>query len=225
MGIGLPDPPGGDEVGAARRADEETVLFCQATHLFHYLFGVYGQGGVDQALVALEDAWDEAVGDALYEVVSDLSAQDRRRLGGLHREELDGGVHLTESLAHPDKGPPRPNAHHYGVGDDAIGELGQDLWPKPDPVLLDVPLRLELGRAEIAWFLPELLRLRQRLVDVEVADLHHLCPEGAADGDPLPAHPFGHHDEHPVTLDRGDHREGVARVARSCLDDRIAPSQ
>jgi hypothetical protein len=57
---------------------------------------------------------------------------------------------------------------------------------------------------------------------VEVPDLHDIGPEGAAYGDPLAAHPLGHDDEHPVSLDGCYHRERVARVAARGLDDGVA---
>src|SRR5215204_3074953 len=223
--VGLEDLPCGYEVGAARRADEEAVLPRESAHLLYSLLGVNGQGGIDQVLVALENAGHEAVSDAFYQVVPHLAAQDGRRLRGFHCEELDARVCLPERLAHPDQGPPRTYAHHQSVRNGAFGQLSQDLRAQPYPVLLHVPLALELGRAEVAGLLPELSCFGQGFVDVEVSDLHYLGPESAADGDPLAAHPLGHHDEHPVAFDRGDHREGVARVARRGLDDGIATSQ
>src|ERR671920_1985 len=78
LGVNLPDLSGSDEVGAAGRANEEAVFFGQEPHVLDGLFGVHGEGGVHQPLVALENARDEAVGDALYEVVPDFPAQDGR---------------------------------------------------------------------------------------------------------------------------------------------------
>jgi hypothetical protein len=60
---------------------------------------------------------------------------------------------------------------------------------------------------------------------VEVADLHDLGAKSAAYGHPLAAHPLGHHDEHAVALDGGDHGEGVAGVAGGGLDDGVAPPE
>src|SRR5215204_1527192 len=195
--VGLEDLPCGYEVGAARRADEEAVLPRESAHLLYSLLGGNGQGGIDKDRVALEKAGEEAVSDAFYQVVPHLAAQPGPRLRGFHCEELDARVCLPERLAHPDQGPPRTYAHHQSVRNGAFGQLSQDLRAQPYPVLLHVPLALELGRAEVAGLLPELSCFGQGFVDVEVSDLHYL----------------------------GDHREGVTRVARRGLDDGIARSQ
>src|ERR671920_806736 len=92
LGVGPAYLPGGYEVGAARRADEEAAFPGEAAHLLYGLFGVDGQGGVDQVPVALEDAWDEAVGYAFDQVIPHLAAHDGRCLGGLQREEFDARV-------------------------------------------------------------------------------------------------------------------------------------
>src|SRR5918998_2309898 len=222
LGVGLAHLAGGDQVRPARRPHEEAVSPGQLLHALDRLAGVHGEGGVHEPLVALEDAGHEAVGDPLYEVLPHLAAQDGRRLRGLHREELDPRVDLAEGLSHAYQGAARAYPHDERVGDGALGELGEYLRPQPHAVLLDVPLRLELRGAEVAVLPPELLGLGQRLVDVEVADLQDLGAEGAAYGDPLARHPLRHHDEHAVALHGGDHGEGVAGVARRCLDYCVA---
>ncbi len=194
----------------------------QAAHGVHGLLGFHGQGGVYQALVALEDARYEAVGDALYEVLPDLPAQQRLRLGRLHGEELYLRVYLAEGLADADERASCADAHDQGVRNDAFWELREDLRPQPDTVLLHVPLRLELRRAEVAWLLPELFGLLERLVHVEMSHLQDLGSEGAAYGDPLARHPLRHDDEHPVALDGGDHGQSVSGVARGGLDYGVA---
>ena len=50
-------------------------------------FGGHAQDVVHQFAVAPEDTGHETVGDALYQVLPHLAAQDRARLVGLHREE------------------------------------------------------------------------------------------------------------------------------------------
>src|SRR5919112_2025145 len=73
---------GGDEVRAAGRTDEETVVFGQEPHALHGLSGVYGEGRVHQPLVALEDSGYEAVGYTFDQVVPHFAAEDGRRLRG-----------------------------------------------------------------------------------------------------------------------------------------------
>src|SRR3712207_5513047 len=116
----------------------------------------------------LEDARHEAIGDAFYGVLARLAAQDGARLVGLDGEELHVFVDLAESLSDPDERAAGPDAHHKRVGDAPFGELSEDLRPEPHPILLDVPLGLELRGAEKAVPLPELPGFRQCLVDVEV---------------------------------------------------------
>src|SRR5829696_1925173 len=224
-GVRLFDKFRGDEVGAGAWADEEAVGFGEAAHLLDGFFGVHGEGVVHEPFVALEDAGYEAVGDALDQVFPDLPAQQRRRLRRLHRKQPDGRVDLPESLPHPDEGASGAHAHNQGVRGLVFGELRQDLGAQDHAVLLHVPLRLELRRAEVARLPAELLGFGERGVYVEVADLHHLGAERAAYGETFSAHPLGHHDEHAVALDGGDHREGVAGVAGGGLDDGVAPPE
>src|SRR4028119_1948091 len=87
--------------------------------------------------------------------------------------------------------PPAPTPPRDRVGPCSLGQLLQDLRPEPGAVLLDVPLAVELRGAEVAWLAAELLRLGERLVDVEVPDLHHVRPEGGAYRGRAAAHPPG----------------------------------
>src|SRR5215213_3199717 len=103
-----------------------------------------------------------------------LTAQDRRRLRGLHREELYVRVDFPERLANPDQGPTGPHTHDHSVGHAALGKLGKYLRPEPRAVLLDVPLALELGRAEVAGVLAKFPGFGQGLVDGEVAVFDHV---------------------------------------------------
>src|SRR5918994_7112305 len=222
FGVALADLAGGDHVRPARRTDEEAVAPGKVLHALDRLAGVHGEGGVHEPPVALEDAGHEAVGDALDEVLPHLATEYRRRLGGLHREELDPRVDLAEGLADAHQGASCAHTHDEDVWDLALGELGQDLRPQPHTVLLDVPLRLELRGTEVAVLPPELFRLGQSLVDVEVADLQDLGAEGAAYDGAFAGHPLGHDHEHPVAFDGGHHREGVAGVAARSLDYGVA---
>src|SRR5919106_2346727 len=88
-----------EQVRPAARPHEEAVLLGQTAHGVDGFVGVNGEGLAHEASVALEDAGDEAVGDALDHVVPHLTAQYGRRLGGFHREELDVWVELAEGLA------------------------------------------------------------------------------------------------------------------------------
>jgi hypothetical protein len=119
--------------------------------------GIDGEGRVYQPPVALEDARHEAVRDALYKVLPHLPTHYGRGLRGLHSEEPDPGVDLAEGLPDPHERAARTHAHDQRVGNDPLWELRQDLGSQDLAVLLDVPLRLELGRAKVAWFRPSSL--------------------------------------------------------------------
>src|SRR5215210_5855878 len=144
LGVGRPDFFGADQVSSAARPDEEAVLLGQAAHALDRLLRVDREGRVDQLPVALEDAWYEAVGDSLYEMLPHLPAQYGRRLRGLHGKELDMGVGRAKGLPHAYEGAAGAHAHDERVGDYSFRELAQDLGSQNLAVLLDVPLRLEL---------------------------------------------------------------------------------
>src|SRR5918996_500044 len=120
-----------------------------------------------QSPMPLEDAGYESIGDAFYGVFARFAAQDGARLIRLDGEELYVRVNRAEGLADAHQGASRAYTHYERVGDGPFGELGEDLRPQPHAVLLYVPLRLELRGTEKAVLPPELLRLGQRLVEVE----------------------------------------------------------
>src|SRR5918995_5282278 len=88
LGVALAYFSRSDHVRPAARAHEEAVSPGKLLHALDRLAGVHGEGGIDEPLVALEDAGHETVGNALDEVLPHLAAQYGRRLRGLHREEL-----------------------------------------------------------------------------------------------------------------------------------------
>src|SRR5215210_348900 len=222
LGERLLDLPRGEQVRPAARPHEEAVLLGQAAHGVDGFLGVNGEGLAHEASVALEDAGDEAVGDALDQVVPHLPAQDGRGLRGLHREELDVWVDLAEGLPDADERTTRAHTRHHRIRDGALGELGEGLRPQDGAVLLHVPLRLELRREEVAGPLPHLPRPCYGLIRLEMTDLEHLGTVGLGDGSAFAAKTLGRNHEHPVTLHGGDHREGVTHVASSRLYDGVA---
>ena len=66
--------------------------------------------------------------------------------------------------------PPVPTPAIDRARHDPVGELREDLGSEPLAVLVDVPLVVELVRAEVARLVAELARLLERLGHVEVAD-------------------------------------------------------
>src|SRR5215207_8677868 len=210
------------QVRPRARSHEHPVLPRYAPHPREGFLAGDGDYLVDQRPVSGEDPGDEPVRYALDGVPAGLPAQNGARLVRLHPDELHVRIDFAEGLADAHERATGSHAHHQGLRDRALGQLRQYLRPEPDVIFLHVPLRLELRRAEISWLLSQLARLRERLVDVEVPHLQHLGAQRPAYGDPLAAHPLGHHHQHPVALRGCHHREGVARVAASCFDYGVA---
>ena len=75
--VALSLAPGSEQVCAGTGADEQPVLASQAAHLGDRGVAVHCDDLIDHLAVPGEDAGNEAVGDALDEVLADLSAHQR----------------------------------------------------------------------------------------------------------------------------------------------------
>src|SRR5690606_9529333 len=82
----------------------------------------------------------------------DLAAEQSLGFGGLHREQAHVGVGGAQRLADAAQGAAGADAVHEGVGQAAVGQLGQDLRAEDLAALLHVPLRLELAGEGRGWF-------------------------------------------------------------------------
>jgi hypothetical protein len=131
-----------------------------------------------------EDAGDEPVGDALDQVPADLTAHQGARFVGLHGHHPAGRVAVPEALAHPHDRAAGAHPADHRVRDHPIRQLSQRLRAEPGAVLLNVPLRIELLRRVVSPLAAELGDLGQRVIDVKIADRHHLRAEGPRDRPP-----------------------------------------
>src|SRR5918911_639416 len=222
FGIGFLEPLRGDEVRSGAGPHEHPMVAGQPPHARDGLVATHSYDVVKQRSVPRDNPRDEPVRDALDGVPAGFPAQDRAGLVGLDTEQPHMGIDLTECLPNPNQRAAGPHTGDQRIRDHPWRQLRQDLGAQPGPVLLDVPLRLELHGTEVAGPGGKLARLRQRLSHVEVADHQHLRPIGAGDGDALTTQAARHDHEHPVPFGGGDHAQRVAGVAAARLDDGIA---
>ena len=175
----------------------------------------------------VDDGRDELVADALDAVLADLVPRGHgRRVGGLERMELDGGILLPQEAARAHDRPARPDPGDEGVGTQSLpAELPPDLGPGRPKMGVDVVFVGELPRQERAFERGGVLLGEADAAQEAAFLLGHEAdrgPEAADEVLALLAHPVGHEDGHGMTEGPAEGREGDARVAARRLDDHRA---
>jgi hypothetical protein len=202
--------------------DEYAVLTSELSHFRDSGGALYGDQFVDQITMPSENARDEAVGDAFYQVVPDLSAHKGAGLIGLDGYYEATGVACAKALPDTYDSSSCTYSSYDGIRADAQGKLLEDFWTRPWPVLVDIPFWVKLLGGKKARLRAEIASCYQRIGHVKIANGHNLGTERSGYGRSLDANTPGHYNEHSVTFGSGHHAHGVSCVATTGLNDGVS---